>query len=141
MLRQLRRHNLPSTRSVWRGKEQTPKSRKSIRAKHLLDGLTRVLQSHRELCVGKQPEDHLFVNAAGQFNWSIFWSVFAAVFAALFIVAIFIVWLMAGQLNVVNRNLIDIESKLDNLRKGVLRTVLARLSIVAPLMRFPRKRS
>jgi integrase len=53
-------------RSVWRGKEQTPKSRKSIRAKHLLDGLARVLQSHRELCVSKQPEDHLFVNGTGR---------------------------------------------------------------------------
>jgi len=54
-------------RSVWRGKEQTPKSRKSIRAKHLLDGLTRVLKSHRELCVGRpQPEDYLFVNAVGR---------------------------------------------------------------------------
>jgi len=50
-------------RSVWRGKEQTPKSRRSIRAKHLLGGLKRILQSHRELCVDKQPEDYLFVNA------------------------------------------------------------------------------
>jgi integrase len=38
-------------RSVWRGKEQTPKSRKSLRAKHLLGGLARVLKSHRELCI------------------------------------------------------------------------------------------
>lgn len=53
-------------RSVWRGKEQTPKTRKSIRAKHLLDGLARVLQSHSELCVGKKPEDYLFVNIAGR---------------------------------------------------------------------------
>jgi integrase len=53
-------------RSVWRRKEQTPKSRKSVRAKHLLDGLARVLQSHRELCVSKQPEDYRFVNGAGR---------------------------------------------------------------------------
>lgn len=53
-------------RSVWRGKEQTPKSRKSIRAKHLLDGLARVLQSHRELCVSRQPADYLFVNGVGR---------------------------------------------------------------------------
>jgi hypothetical protein len=53
-------------RSVWRGKEQTPKSRKSIRTKHLLGGLARVLQSHRELCVRKQPEDFLFMNGAGR---------------------------------------------------------------------------
>jgi integrase len=53
-------------RSVWRGKEQTPKSRKSIRAKHLLGGLKRVLQSHRELCISGQPEDYLFVNGAGR---------------------------------------------------------------------------
>jgi integrase len=53
-------------RSVWRGKEQTPKSRKSIRAKHLLGGLARVLQSHRELCAAKEPEDYLFLNTAGR---------------------------------------------------------------------------
>src|SRR5208282_1033483 len=50
---------------IWRGKEQTPKSRKSIRAKQLLDRLTRVLQSHRELCLARQSEDYLFVNGAG----------------------------------------------------------------------------
>lgn len=44
-----------------------PKSRKSIRAKQLLGGLKRVLQSHRELCAGGQPEDYLFVNGAGRF--------------------------------------------------------------------------
>jgi integrase len=53
-------------RSIWHGKKQTPKSRKSIRAKHMLGGLTRVLQSHRELCAGRQPEDYLFVNGAGR---------------------------------------------------------------------------
>ena len=53
-------------RSVWRRKEQTPKSRRSVRAKHLLGGLKRILQSHRELCLGGQPEDYLFVNAAGR---------------------------------------------------------------------------
>ncbi|MGA7505877.1 MAG: tyrosine-type recombinase/integrase [Candidatus Sulfotelmatobacter sp.] len=53
-------------RSVWRGKEETPKSRKSIRAKHLLDGLARALKSHRELCVSRKPEDYLFVNGAGR---------------------------------------------------------------------------
>src|SRR5215467_9938511 len=53
-------------RSVWRRKEQTPKSRKSVRAKHLLEGLARVLKSHREQCVCKEPDDYLFVNAAGR---------------------------------------------------------------------------
>jgi integrase len=53
-------------RSVWRRREQTPKSRKSIRAKHLLGGLKRVLQEHRELCVGAQPEDYLFTTGAGR---------------------------------------------------------------------------
>jgi integrase len=53
-------------RSVWHGKEQTPKSRRSIRAKHLLGRLKRILQSHRELCVSGQPEDYLFVNGAGR---------------------------------------------------------------------------
>jgi integrase len=52
-------------RSVWRGKEQSPKSRRSIRAKHLCGGLKRILQSHRELCVSRQPEDYLFANGAG----------------------------------------------------------------------------
>ncbi len=53
-------------RSVWRRKEQTPKSRRSVRAKHLLGGLKRILQSHRQLCVGGKPEDYLFVNSAGR---------------------------------------------------------------------------
>jgi integrase len=53
-------------RSVWRGKEQTPKSRRSIRAKHLLEGLARVLHSHREQCPANKPEDYLFVNAVGR---------------------------------------------------------------------------
>jgi integrase len=45
------RSKLHIRRSVWRRREQTPKSRKSVRAKHLLGGLERVLQRHRELCV------------------------------------------------------------------------------------------
>lgn len=53
-------------RSVWRGKEQTPKSRRSIRAKHLLGGLQRVLQNHKELCVSKETLDYLFTNGAGR---------------------------------------------------------------------------
>jgi integrase len=52
-------------RSVWQGKEQSPKSRRSIRAKHLCGGLKRILQSHRELCVSRRPEDYLFANGAG----------------------------------------------------------------------------
>ena len=54
-------------RSVWRGKEQTPKSRKSLRAKHLLGGLAQVLKSHRELCASAEPEDYLFANGAGHY--------------------------------------------------------------------------
>ena len=53
-------------RSVWRRKQQTPKSRKSVRAKHLLEGLARVLRSHWERCTAKKPEDYLFTNAAGR---------------------------------------------------------------------------
>jgi integrase len=53
-------------RSVWRRKEQTPKNRRSVRAKHLLGGLKQILQSHRELCLGANPEDYLFVNGAGR---------------------------------------------------------------------------
>src|SRR6266851_5628981 len=52
-------------RSVWHGTEQTPKSRRSIRAKRLLDGLKR-LQRHRELSVQTQPEDYVFANASGR---------------------------------------------------------------------------
>ena len=52
-------------RSVWRRKEQTPKSRRSVRAKHLLGGLKGILQSHRELCVSRQPEDYLFAMVPG----------------------------------------------------------------------------
>jgi len=54
-------------RSVWRRREQTPKSRKSIRAKHLLGGLKRVLQRHRELCVQAEPGNYLFANGAGRY--------------------------------------------------------------------------
>jgi len=54
-------------RSVWRRREQAPKSRRSLRAKHLLGGLKRVLQRHRELCVSSQPEDYLFANGAGRY--------------------------------------------------------------------------
>lgn len=54
-------------RSVWRRREQTPKSRKSVRAKHLLGGLKRVLQRHRELSVQTQPENYVFANGAGRY--------------------------------------------------------------------------
>jgi len=53
-------------RSVWHGKEQTPKSRGSIRAKHLLDGLQRVLQRHQELSVRTDPEGYVFANGGGR---------------------------------------------------------------------------
>jgi integrase len=53
-------------RSIWHGKEQTPKSRRSLRAKHLLGGLKQVLEHHRELCLSSQPEDYLFANGAGR---------------------------------------------------------------------------
>jgi integrase len=61
------RSKLYIRRSFWRRREQTPKSRKSIRAKHLLEGLKRVLQRHRELCVRTQPEDYVFGNGAGRY--------------------------------------------------------------------------
>jgi integrase len=54
-------------RSVWRRKEQAPKSRRSLRAKHLLDGLKQVLRRHRELCISSQPEDYVFANGAGRY--------------------------------------------------------------------------
>jgi len=60
------RSKLYVRRSVWRGKEQTPKSRRSIRAKHLLGGLEGTLQRHRELCLSSQPEDYIFANGAGR---------------------------------------------------------------------------
>lgn len=54
-------------RSVWRRREQAPKSRRSIRAKHLLDGLAQVLKRHRELSVSSQAEDYIFANGAGRY--------------------------------------------------------------------------
>jgi len=61
------RSKLYIRRSVWRRREQTPKSRRSIRAKHLLRGLTQVLKRHRELCISSQPEDYIFANEAGRY--------------------------------------------------------------------------
>jgi integrase len=55
-------------RSVWRRKEQTPKSRKNVRTKHLIGGLKQVVQRHRELCVQTQPENYLFANGAGHYH-------------------------------------------------------------------------
>ena len=62
------RSKLHIRRSVWRRREQTPKSRKSVRAKHLIGGLKRALQRHRELCVQTQPENYLFANGAGHYH-------------------------------------------------------------------------
>ena len=53
-------------RSLWHGEEQAPKSERSIRAKHLLDGLKNVLQEHRKLCVDPKPDDYLFTNSSGR---------------------------------------------------------------------------
>jgi len=52
-------------RSIWHGNEQTPKSRRSIRAKHLLPGLQYALKRHQELSVYARPEDYVFTNGAG----------------------------------------------------------------------------
>ena len=56
-------------RSVWHGKEQTPKSRKSIRAKHLGEGLKQVLRRHKELALYTQPDNYVFSNGAGK-SWN-----------------------------------------------------------------------
>jgi len=53
-------------RSLWHGREQSPKSRSSVRAKQMLDGLKRVLRDHGQLCVCAQPQDYLFANGAGR---------------------------------------------------------------------------
>jgi integrase len=53
-------------RSIWRGKEQTPKTEKSIRAKHLVGGLKEALQRHRDLCQETEPENYVFANGAGK---------------------------------------------------------------------------
>jgi len=53
-------------RSIWRGKEQTPKTEKSIRAKHLVSGLKEALQRHRDLCQETEPENYVFANGAGK---------------------------------------------------------------------------
>lgn len=55
-------------RSIWHGNEQTPKSRRSIRAKHLLPGLQHALKRHQELSVYIRPEDYVFTNGAGR-SW------------------------------------------------------------------------
>jgi integrase len=52
-------------RSLWRGNEQTPKSRSAIRAKPLLGGLKRALVEHRGLTLYQKPEDYVFANGAG----------------------------------------------------------------------------
>ena len=55
-------------RSVWRRNEQTPKSRRSIRAKHLLPGLQNALKWHQVLSVYTRPGDYVFTNGAGR-SW------------------------------------------------------------------------
>ena len=52
-------------RSIWRGKEQTPKSRRSVRAKHLARGLTAALKKHLALSVYTEASDYVFANGAG----------------------------------------------------------------------------
>jgi integrase len=52
-------------RSVWKGGEQEPKSRRSIRAKHLPPRLAQALKRHRELSFYTALEDYVFANGAG----------------------------------------------------------------------------
>jgi integrase len=60
------RSKLYVRRSLWRGKEQTPKSRRSVRAKHLLAGLKYALKRHQALSVYTRPDDYVFTNGAGR---------------------------------------------------------------------------
>jgi integrase len=52
-------------RSIWRGTEQTPKSRRSVRAQHLLPGLKEALERHRALFLYTGSEDYVFTNGSG----------------------------------------------------------------------------
>ena len=53
-------------RSLWRRREQTPKSRRSVRAKHVLPTMAAALVRHRELSFYTQAEDYIFTTQAGK---------------------------------------------------------------------------
>jgi integrase len=53
-------------RSVWNGKEQSPKSKNSVRSKPLVGILAKALAMHRVLSEYKQPGDFIFASGAGR---------------------------------------------------------------------------
>lgn len=60
------RSKLYIRRSIWSGQEQSPKSRRSVRAKHLVETLASALQRHKELSFYTEPEFYVFANGAGK---------------------------------------------------------------------------
>jgi len=52
-------------RSIWRGQELTPKSKRSIRSKHMVLTLARALAWHRTVAHYSQPEHYIFAGGSG----------------------------------------------------------------------------
>lgn len=59
------RDSLHIRRSIWAGKEQSPKSKRSIREKPLGPILRRALEAQKSLCPSSEPEPNEYVFAAG----------------------------------------------------------------------------
>jgi integrase len=59
------RSRLHIRNSVWKGKDQTPKTRSSVRSKPLVGILARALEMHRALAVYKEADSYVFSNGAG----------------------------------------------------------------------------
>jgi len=53
-------------RSVWRRKEQTPKTDGSIRAKYMVPALAHALETHRSISQQASPESYVFATASGK---------------------------------------------------------------------------
>ncbi len=53
-------------RSIWRGREQSPKSQRSIRVGFLVPCAAAALQRHWQFSPYTQPEDYVFANDAGR---------------------------------------------------------------------------
>lgn len=53
-------------RSVWRGKEFSPKSKKSIRAKHMVGTLSKALAWQRGVSHFTEPQDYVFAGNSGK---------------------------------------------------------------------------
>lgn len=60
------RSTLHIRRSIWRGREQSPKTEGSVRSKPLTPGLALALERHRQLSLYRAPDDFVFANGAGK---------------------------------------------------------------------------